>query len=93
MWKLPLFLAGDVATVLEKRRRDCVGEEMRTGRKKKHGEQMVFLFFNFFVNSKKMGKTIFCCSLNSAILRTRGTTKTKMTLSTKQVFGVFCFQE
>ena len=26
-------------------------------------------------------------------LRTRGTTKTKMTLSTKQVFGVFCFQE
>ena len=34
MWKLPLFLAGDVATVLEKRRRDCAGEEMRTGRKK-----------------------------------------------------------
>ena len=40
-----------------------------------------------------MGKTTFCCSLNSVILRTRGTTKTKMTLSTKQVFGVFCFQE
>ena len=40
-----------------------------------------------------MGKTTFCCSLNSAILRTRGTTKTKTTLSTKQVFGVFCFQE
>ena len=40
-----------------------------------------------------MGKTTFCCSLNSTILRTRGTTKTKMTLSTKQVFGVFCFQE
>ena len=48
MWKLPSFLAtGDVATVLKKRRRDCAGEEMRTGRKKKHGEQMVFLLFNF----------------------------------------------
>ena len=34
MWKLPLFLAGDVAIVLERRRRDCAGEEMRTGRKK-----------------------------------------------------------
>ena len=34
MWKLPLFFAGDVATVLEKRRRDCAGEKMRTGRKK-----------------------------------------------------------
>ena len=40
-----------------------------------------------------MGKTTFCCSLHSAILRTRGTTKTKTTLPTKQVFGVFCFQE
>ena len=67
---------------------------MRTGRKKKHEEQMVFLLFNFCsVNSKKTGKTTFCCSLNSAILRTWGTTKTKMTLSTKRVFGVFCFQE
>ena len=48
MWKLPSFLAtGDVPTVLENRRRDCAGEEMRTGRKKKHEEQMVFLFFNF----------------------------------------------
>ena len=34
MWKLPLFLVGDVATMLEKRRRDCAGEEMRTRRKK-----------------------------------------------------------
>ena len=37
-----------------------------------------------------MGKTTFCCSLNSVILRTRETTKTKTTLSTKRVF---CFQE
>ena len=35
MQKLPSFLAiGDVVTVLEKRQRDCAGEEMRTGRKK-----------------------------------------------------------
>ena len=35
MRKLPSFLAtGYVATVLEKRRRDCAGEKMRTGRKK-----------------------------------------------------------
>ena len=29
------------------RGRDCAGEEMRTGRKKKHEEQMVFFLFNF----------------------------------------------
>ena len=40
-----------------------------------------------------MGKTTFCCSLNNVILRTRGATKTITTLLTKQVFGVFCFQE
>ena len=62
---------------------------MRTGRKKKHEEQMVFLLFNFCsVNSKKTGKT----TLNSAILRTWGTTKTKTTLSTKRVFGFFVFK-
>ena len=40
-----------------------------------------------------MGKTTFCYYLNSAILRTWGTTKTKTTLSTKRVFDIFCFQE
>ena len=45
------------------------------------------------INSKKMGKTPFFCSLKSAILRTQRTRKTKTTFLTRQVFSIFCFQE
>ena len=60
MQKLPLFLAiGDVATVLEKRRRNCAGEEMRMGRKKTRRTDGFFVVKFCSVNSKKMGKTTF----------------------------------